>query len=338
MVRFQSGVVARMAALEELVELVTEAVTPPRRAVAIASPRKAFEMWITDESLQSPAKEEGEEMEESKEVKEIMEVVKEDEGEKMEAVKEEEETVEVMESSLLLRSSTDEGMVSDSDSDIMIEEVVDKKLKSEEKVKDLNVKTSEEKLGEERIANRLPPGLKVTVSKQKDLKAKLEGERKPIEVTLDSSDDEDEKENSGVTLKRVSSSPRLKERVKSGSFKERVRSGSKLRERVVSSPRVKERARSGSRVKERVVSGSKVKERVVSGAKVKECSVWLKPVSAGPPGVCGECGQAAGGRAALAPSPGALPEARAVREEAISVISWEDSREHRWPLTFKGRL
>merc|ERR1719319_1877616 len=153
----------------------------------------------------------------------------------------------------------------------MIEEVVDKKPKSEEKIKDLKVGISEEKLGEERIANRLPPGLKVTVSKQKDSKAITEGERKHIEVTLDSSDDEDDKANSGVTVKRVSSSPGVKERVKSGSLvKERVRSGSKLRERVVASPRVKERVRSGSRVRERVVASPRVKERVRSGSRVKE--------------------------------------------------------------------
>merc|ERR1719319_256256 len=150
-------------------------------------------MWITNESLQSPGKEEGEEMG----------VVKEEEGEKVEV----KDMKEVRESSLLLRSSTDEGGVSDSDSDIMIEEVVDKKPKSEEKIKDLKVEISEEKLCGERIANRLPPGLKVTVSKQKDSKAITEGERKPIKVTLDSSDDEDDKANSGVTVKRVSSSP-----------------------------------------------------------------------------------------------------------------------------------
>ena len=99
----------------------------------------------------------------------------------------------------------------------MIEEVVDKKPKGEEKVSDL-VETSEDKLGEERIASMLPPGLKVTISKQKDSKAETEGERKPIEVTLDSSDEEDEKANSGVTVRRVVSSPRVKERVKSGSL------------------------------------------------------------------------------------------------------------------------
>ena len=199
-------------------------------------------------------------------------------------------------------------------------------------------------MGEERIASMLPPGLKVTVSKQKDSKAETEDERRPIEVTLDSSDEEDEKANSGVTVRRMVSSPRVKERVKSGSLvKERVGSGSKVKERVKSGSLEKERVVSGSRVRERVESGSRVKEvleervreRVVSGSRVKECSVRLVPVSAGAVGVCGECGQGAG-RAALAPAPGALPEGRAVREEAISVISWEDSREHRWPLTFKG--
>ena len=345
---FREVVRARMPALVELVELAEEAVTPPKRTMAsptkalasprktMASPKKPFEMWITDESLPSPGKEEGE-----KEQK--MEVVKEDEAEKVEAVidsvidsfKEEKKVEvkdmkEVMESSLLLRSSTDEGGASDSDSDIVIEEVVDKKPKpkGEEKVTDL-VETSEDKLGEERIASMLPPGLKVTVSKQKDSKAETEDERRPIEVTLDSSDEEDEKANSGVTVRRVVSSPRVKERVKSGSLvKERVGSGSKVKERVKSGSLGKERVKSGSKVKERVSSGSLVKERVVSGSRVKECSVRLVPVSAGAVGVCGECGQGAG-RAALAPAPGALPEGRAVREEAISVISWEDSREHR---------
>ena len=130
---FREVVRARMPALVELVELAEEAVTPPKRTMAsptkalasprktMASPKKPFEMWITDESLPSPGKEEeGEKVEEQK-----MEVVKEDEAEKVDAVidsvidsfKEEEKKVEVkdmkevMESSLLLRSSTDEGGV-----------------------------------------------------------------------------------------------------------------------------------------------------------------------------------------------------------------------------------
>ena len=51
---------------------------------------------------------------------------------------------------------------------------------------------------------------------------------------------------------------------------------------------------------------------------------------------CKDCGQEASHRSNLVPLPNALPEQEAVKEEAISVLSWEDSKLNSWPLSFKA--
>ena len=73
--------------------------------------------------------------------------------------------------------------------------------------------------------------------------------------------------------------------------------------------------------------------------KIKSCTVSLTQVrlpGAGSNPTCKDCGQDASHRSNLVPLPDAQPEQEAVKEEAISVLSWEDSKRNSWPLSFKA--
>ena len=76
--------------------------------------------------------------------------------------------------------------------------------------------------------------------------------------------------------------------------------------------------------------------------KIKSCTVSLTQVrlplvTGGSNNMrCKDCGQDASHRSNLKPLPDAQPEQDAVKEEAISVLSWEDSKRNSWPLSFKA--
>ena len=74
--------------------------------------------------------------------------------------------------------------------------------------------------------------------------------------------------------------------------------------------------------------------------KIKSCTVSLTqvklPVGAGSILRCKDCGQDATHRSNLTPLSDAQPEQEAVKEESISVLSWEDSKRNSWPLSFKA--
>ena len=73
--------------------------------------------------------------------------------------------------------------------------------------------------------------------------------------------------------------------------------------------------------------------------KIKSCTVSLTQVKLPATGSnlrCKDCGQEALHRSNLTPLPDAQPEQEAVKEEAISVLSWEDSKRNSWPLSFKA--
>merc|ERR1719341_464036 len=85
---------------------------------------------------------------------------------------------------------------------------------------------------------------------------------------------------------------------------------------------------------------TKVTTKVTSQQiKIKSCTVSLTQVrlpGAGSNLTCKDCGQDASHRSNLVPLPDAQPEQEAVKEEAISVLSWEDSKRNAWPLSFKA--
>ena len=85
---------------------------------------------------------------------------------------------------------------------------------------------------------------------------------------------------------------------------------------------------------------TRVTPKVISQQnKIKSCTVSLTQVRlpvAGSNLRCKDCGQEALHRSNLTPLPDAQPEQEAVKEEAISVLSWEDSKRNSWPLSFKA--